>query len=72
MSEQPQPQRMQQTMPEDGGGWHHVNAGPHLHIMFHPNRRPADPGTPRRCRPRARRLTAGSRSAAGRGQQLNG
>src|ERR1700719_2220718 len=38
MSEQPQPQRMQQTMPEDGGGWHHVNAGAHLHIMFHPNR----------------------------------
>jgi hypothetical protein len=36
--EQAQPQRMQQTMPEDGGGWHHVNAGPHLHIMFHPNR----------------------------------
>jgi len=38
MSEQPQPQRMPQTMPEDGGGWNHVNAGPHLHIMFHPNR----------------------------------
>src|SRR6201987_2396287 len=38
MSEQPQPQRMQQTMPEDGGGWNHVNAGPHLHVMFHPNR----------------------------------
>src|SRR6476659_8438217 len=38
MSEQPQPQRMQQTMPEDGDGWHPVNAGPHLHIMFHPNR----------------------------------
>ena len=38
MTEQPQPQRMQQTMPEDGGGWHHVNAGPHLHIMFHPDR----------------------------------
>ena len=37
-SEQPQPQRMQQTMPEDGDGWHQVNAGPHLHIMFHPNR----------------------------------
>jgi hypothetical protein len=36
MSEQPQP--MQQTMPEDGGGWHHVNAGPHLQVMFHPNR----------------------------------
>jgi hypothetical protein len=39
MSEQPQPQRMTQTMPEDGSGWHHVNAGPHLHVMFHPNRR---------------------------------
>jgi hypothetical protein len=38
MSEQPQPQRMQQTMPEDGDGWHRVDAGPHLHIMFHPNR----------------------------------
>ena len=38
MSEQPQPQRMQQTMPEDDGGWHQFNAGPHLHIMFHPNR----------------------------------
>ena len=38
MSEQPQPQRMQQTMPEDGAGWHQVSAGPHLHIMFHPNR----------------------------------
>ncbi len=38
MSEQPQPQRMQQTMPEDDGGWHRVDAGPYLHIMFHPNR----------------------------------
>src|SRR6266849_3749029 len=38
ISEQPQPQRMQQTMPEDGGGWHHVSAGPYLHIMFHPDR----------------------------------
>jgi hypothetical protein len=37
-SEQPQPRPMQQTMPEDGDGWHQVNAGPHLHIMFHPNR----------------------------------
>jgi hypothetical protein len=41
MSEQrePQPQRMQQTMPEDGGGWHRIDAGAHLHIMFHPDRR---------------------------------
>src|SRR5712691_6546533 len=40
MSEQPQaqPQRMRQTMPEDGDGWHQINAGPHLHIMFHPDR----------------------------------
>ena len=33
-----QPQRTQQTMPEDGGGWHRINAGPQLHVMFHPNR----------------------------------
>jgi hypothetical protein len=41
MSEQRElePQRMQQTMPEDGGGWHRIDAGPHLHIMFHPDRR---------------------------------
>jgi DNA-binding CsgD family transcriptional regulator len=38
MSEQPQLRPMQATMPEDGGGWHQVNAGPHLHVMFHPNR----------------------------------
>ena len=37
MSEQPQRQ-MQQTMPENDAGWHRVKAGPHLHIMFHPNR----------------------------------
>ena len=36
---QEQPQRpMPAVMPEDGGGWHQVKAGPHLHIMFHPNR----------------------------------
>ena len=38
MSEQPQPERVPATMPEDGGGWHQINAGPHLHVMFHPNR----------------------------------
>ena len=38
ISEQPQPQRMQQTMPEEGSGWPRVNAGPHLHIMFNPSR----------------------------------
>jgi hypothetical protein len=39
MSEQRQAQRMQQTMPEDSDGWHQIDAGPHLHILFHPNRR---------------------------------
>ena len=34
-----QRQRMQQTMPEDRGGWHHIDAGPHLEILFHPDRR---------------------------------
>jgi len=38
MSEQPQPRPMRATMPEDGGGWHQISAGPHLHVMFHPNR----------------------------------
>jgi hypothetical protein len=22
----------------DGAGWHRIDAGPHLHVMFHPNR----------------------------------
>jgi hypothetical protein len=25
-------------MPEEGDGWHRIDAGPHLHIMFNPNR----------------------------------
>ena len=32
--------RSQQTMPEDRTGWHEIDAGPHLEILFHPNRRP--------------------------------
>src|SRR6202043_239748 len=32
--------RMQQTMPEDRTGWHHIDAGPHVEILFHPNRLP--------------------------------
>src|SRR5215813_1383076 len=35
---QPEPQRTQAIMPDDGGGWHRIDAGPHLHVMFHPNR----------------------------------
>src|SRR5215475_14473816 len=40
MTEQPQPepQRTPALMPEDGGGWHRINAGPHLHVMFNANR----------------------------------
>ena len=34
-----QGQRMQQTMPEDRSGWHHIDAGPHLEVLFHPDRR---------------------------------
>jgi hypothetical protein len=32
--------RMQQAMPEDRGGWHQIDAGPHLEVLFHPNRLP--------------------------------
>src|SRR5207302_4379521 len=31
--------RMQQTMPEDRNGWHQIDAGPHLEVLFHPDRR---------------------------------
>ena len=31
--------RMQQTMPADTSGWHHIDAGPHLEILFHLDRR---------------------------------
>ena len=32
--------RMQQTMPEDRNGWHQIDAGPQLEVLFHPNRLP--------------------------------
>jgi hypothetical protein len=31
--------RMQQTMPEDRSGWHQIDVGPHLEVLFHPDRR---------------------------------
>ena len=31
--------RMQQNMPEDRSGWHQIDAGPQLEILFHPDRR---------------------------------
>jgi hypothetical protein len=30
--------RMQQTMPEDRSGWHEINAGPYLEVLFNPDR----------------------------------
>jgi len=30
---------MQQTMPEDRNGWHHIDAGPYLEVLFHLDRR---------------------------------
>ncbi|HJU18973.1 MAG TPA: VOC family protein [Stellaceae bacterium] len=41
MPEQPQPQPTRAMMPEEVDGWRQINAGPHLHVMFHPNRLPA-------------------------------
>src|SRR6202030_1596402 len=32
--------RMQKTMPENRSGWHEIDAGPHLEVLFHPNRLP--------------------------------
>jgi hypothetical protein len=32
---------MQQKVPEDRSGWHRIEAGPNLEILFHPDRRPA-------------------------------
>lgn len=34
--------RIQQTMPEDRDGWHHIDAGPRLEVLFHPNRQLRD------------------------------
>ncbi len=31
--------KMQQAMPEDRSGWHRIDAGPNLEVLFHPNRR---------------------------------
>ena len=33
--------RIQQAMREDRSGWHQIDAGPHLEMLFHPDRRPA-------------------------------
>lgn len=36
MEERP---RIQQTMPEDRSGWHRIDAGPYVEVLFHPDRR---------------------------------
>lgn len=33
--------RIQQTMPEDKSGWHPIDAGPYLEVLFHIDRQPA-------------------------------
>ena len=33
--------RLQQTLPEDRSGWHQIEAGPRIEVLFHPDRRPA-------------------------------
>jgi hypothetical protein len=45
--------RMQQTMPEDRNGWHHIDAGPHLEVLFHPDRRLTGRGRTRSNGPRS-------------------
>jgi hypothetical protein len=43
--------RMQQPMPEDRNGWHQIDAGPNLEILFHPDRRLAGRGADEIKRP---------------------
>ena len=38
MSEERQTQQAPAIMPEEGDGWHRINAGPHLDVLFHTNR----------------------------------
>lgn len=56
--------RMQQTMPEDRTGWHHIDAGPCLEILFHPNRRPGGREPDKVVRPSIVVAVAGRREQA--------
>ena len=56
--------RMQQTMPEDRTGWHRIDAGPHLEILFHPDRRPAGREPDQVIRPSIVVAVAGKREQA--------
>ena len=56
--------RMQQTMPEDRSGWHQIDAGPHLEVLFHPNRRLAGREPDQVERPSIRVAIVGKREQA--------
>ena len=56
--------RMQQTMPEDRSGWHQIDAGPHLEMLFHPNRRLAGREPDQIERPSIMVAVAGKREQA--------
>jgi hypothetical protein len=55
---------MQQTMPEDRTGWHLINAGPQVEILFHPDRRPAGREPDQIVRPSIVVAVAGKREQA--------
>jgi hypothetical protein len=59
-----EPPRMQQTMPEDTSGWHRIEAGPNLEILFHPDRRPAGREPDQVVRPSIVIAVAGKREQA--------
>jgi hypothetical protein len=56
--------RSQQTMPEDRTGWHQIDAGPHLEVLFHPNRRPGGREPDEIVRPSIVVAVAGKREQA--------
>ena len=56
--------RLQQTMPEDRTGWHQIDAGPHLEVLFHPNRRPGGREPDEIVRPSIVVAVAGKREQA--------
>src|SRR5215468_4028548 len=56
--------RMQQTMPEDRSGWHQIDAGAQLELLFHPNRRLANREPDQIERPSIMVAVAGKREQA--------
>jgi len=55
---------MQQKVPEDRSGWHRIEAGPSLEILFHPDRRPAGREADEVVRPSIVVAVAGKREQA--------